>query len=73
MPDSVLYFPSLRVPGTEWFTRVLLYWDHLLTTIPPISRTGVSSQNGKPSGFKSKDRSWSCSCAAALANRELAG
>jgi hypothetical protein len=27
MADSVLYFPSIRVPETEWLTRVLLYWD----------------------------------------------
>jgi hypothetical protein len=25
--NSVLYFPSIRVPEADWFTRVLLYWD----------------------------------------------
>jgi len=34
MPDSVLYFPSIRVPETEWFTRVLLYWDTVGTIVP---------------------------------------
>lgn len=34
MADSVLYFPSIRVPATEWFTRVLLYWDSVGTIVP---------------------------------------
>ena len=34
MSDSVLYFPSIRVPQTEWFTRVLLYWDSVGTIVP---------------------------------------
>src|SRR5580692_402854 len=34
MADSVLYFPSIRVPETEWFTRVLLYWDTVGTIVP---------------------------------------
>jgi hypothetical protein len=34
MADSVLYFPSIRVPETEWFTRVLLYWDSVGTIVP---------------------------------------
>jgi hypothetical protein len=34
MADSVLYFPSIRVPNTEWFTRVLLYWDSVGTIVP---------------------------------------
>jgi hypothetical protein len=34
MADNVLYFPSIRVPETEWFTRVLLYWDTVGTIVP---------------------------------------
>jgi hypothetical protein len=34
MIDNVLYFPSIRVPETEWFTRVLLYWDTVGTIVP---------------------------------------
>jgi hypothetical protein len=34
MADSVLYFPAIRVPQTEWFTRVLLYWDKIGTIVP---------------------------------------
>jgi hypothetical protein len=34
MADSVLYFPSTRVPETGWFTRVLLYWDSVGTIVP---------------------------------------
>jgi hypothetical protein len=32
--DRALYFPSIRVPETEWFMRVLLYWDSVGTIVP---------------------------------------
>ncbi|MDX6506324.1 MAG: hypothetical protein QOG06_968 [Gaiellaceae bacterium] len=32
--DAVLYFPSIRPPQSEWFTRVLLYWDRVGTIMP---------------------------------------
>jgi hypothetical protein len=34
MADAVIYFPYIRVPDNEWFTRVLLYWDQLGTIVP---------------------------------------
>ena len=34
MANGVLYFPSIRVPDTQWFTRVLLYWDEVGTIVP---------------------------------------
>jgi hypothetical protein len=34
MVDKVLYFPYIRVPGNEWFTRVLLYWDEVGSIVP---------------------------------------
>lgn len=34
MLDKVLYFPYMRVPDNEWFTRVLLYWDEVGSIIP---------------------------------------
>jgi hypothetical protein len=34
MANGVLYFPSIRVPDTEWFTRALLYWDEVGTIVP---------------------------------------
>lgn len=34
MPDKTLYFPYMRVPKNEWFTRVLLYWDEVGTIVP---------------------------------------
>jgi hypothetical protein len=27
LPNKILYFPYMRVPDNEWFTRMLLYWD----------------------------------------------
>jgi hypothetical protein len=33
--DKVLYFPHIRVPDNEWFTRALLYWDEVGTIVPP--------------------------------------
>jgi hypothetical protein len=32
--DQVLYFPHIRVPDNEWFTRALLYWDQVGTIVP---------------------------------------
>lgn len=34
MLGKVLYFPYIRVPDNEWFTRVLLYWDQVGSIIP---------------------------------------
>jgi len=34
MIDKVLYFPYIRVPENEWFTRVLLYWDEVGSIVP---------------------------------------
>src|SRR6266851_3422398 len=34
MTNGVLYFPSIRVPESQWFTRVLLYWDEVGTIVP---------------------------------------
>jgi hypothetical protein len=34
MSDSVLYFPMIRPPRNEWFSRVLLYWDRVGTILP---------------------------------------
>ena len=34
MANNVLYFPNIRVPGSAWFTRMLLYWDTVGTIIP---------------------------------------
>jgi Family of unknown function (DUF6236) len=34
--DAVLYFPYIRIrrPDSEWFTRVLLYWEKVGTIVP---------------------------------------
>jgi hypothetical protein len=32
--DKVLYFPHIRVPDNDWFTRALLYWDEVGTIVP---------------------------------------
>jgi hypothetical protein len=34
MTNGVLYFPSIRVPESQWFARVLLYWDEVGTIVP---------------------------------------
>ena len=34
MKDSVLYFPFIRVPESDWLTRMLLYWDSVGTIVP---------------------------------------
>lgn len=34
MPRSVIYFPYIRVPQTQWFTQVLLYWDQVISIVP---------------------------------------
>jgi hypothetical protein len=31
---NALYFPTIRVPSSQWFTRVLLYWDTVGTITP---------------------------------------
>lgn len=45
MVRNVIYFPYIRVPQSEWFTRVLLYWDQAASIVPteyvsPSSRLG---------------------------------
>lgn len=34
MVRNVIYFPYIRVPQSEWFTRVLLYWDQVGSIVP---------------------------------------
>jgi hypothetical protein len=34
LADRVLYFPHIRVPDNDWFTRALLYWDEVGTIVP---------------------------------------
>lgn len=34
MIDNAIYFPYIRVPENEWFTRTLLYWDKIGTITP---------------------------------------
>ena len=34
MKNKVLYFPYINVPKSEWFTRMLLYWDQVGSIIP---------------------------------------
>jgi len=34
MKRNVIYFPYIRVPQNEWFTRVLLYWDQIASIVP---------------------------------------
>lgn len=34
MKRNVIYFPYIRVPQNEWFTRVLLYWDQVGSIVP---------------------------------------
>jgi hypothetical protein len=34
MRNKVLYFPYIRVPKSEWLTRMLLYWDEVGTIVP---------------------------------------
>jgi hypothetical protein len=29
-----LYYPAIRVPQTDWFTRVVLYWDKVGSIVP---------------------------------------
>jgi hypothetical protein len=31
---SVIYFPYIRVPQSQWFTQVLLYWDQVVSIVP---------------------------------------
>lgn len=34
MKGKVLYFPYIRVPQSDWFTRILLYWDRVEIIVP---------------------------------------
>jgi len=34
MKSNVIYFPYIRVPKSVWFTRLLLYWDKVLSISP---------------------------------------
>ena len=34
MANKVIYFPYMRVPKNEWFTRILLYWDKVGSIVP---------------------------------------
>lgn len=34
MNRNVIYYPYIRVPQNEWFTRVLLYWDQVFSVVP---------------------------------------
>lgn len=34
MKNAVLYFPFIRVPKSDWLTRMLLYWDSVGTIVP---------------------------------------
>ena len=34
MVVDVIYFPYIRVPNNEWFTRTLLFWDNIGSIVP---------------------------------------
>lgn len=34
MGDNAIYFPYIRVPENEWFTRSLLFWDNIGSIVP---------------------------------------
>jgi hypothetical protein len=34
MDEQVIYYPYIRVPQSNWFTRVLLYWDKVGAIVP---------------------------------------
>jgi hypothetical protein len=34
MTRSVIYYPFIKVPQTEWFTRILIYWDRVDSIVP---------------------------------------
>lgn len=34
MTNNVLYYPYIRVPNNDWFTRVLLYWETVGSIVP---------------------------------------
>lgn len=34
MAGAVIYFPFIRVPKSDWLTRILLYWDNVRTITP---------------------------------------
>lgn len=34
LKPNVIYFPYINVPDNQWFTRTLLYWDHVYSIVP---------------------------------------
>lgn len=34
MTTAALYYPYIKVPESDWFTRVLLYWDVVGAIVP---------------------------------------
>jgi len=34
MTDSVIYYPYINVPESEWLVRTLLYWDDVYSIVP---------------------------------------
>ncbi len=34
MKNKILYFPYINVPNSDWFTRMLLYWDEVGVIVP---------------------------------------
>lgn len=34
MPADAIYFPTINVPNSSWFSRTLLYWDSIATIVP---------------------------------------
>src|SRR5262249_48314870 len=53
--DRVLYFPYINVPRSEWFTRVLLYWDSIGCILPEESQP---YERGRVRQHHHPDRSW---------------
>jgi hypothetical protein len=43
--DTALYFPYIRVPQTQWFTQVLLYWDRAASIVPESVQVSVDAQD----------------------------
>lgn len=34
MTRNAIYYPYIKVPQTEWFTRILIYWDRVDSIVP---------------------------------------
>jgi hypothetical protein len=34
--QGALYFPYIGVPDTAWWTRTVLYWDHVATIVTTV-------------------------------------